>query len=54
MAPNMQSWGMGDQSFVEQALNIAITEIVQDNDSIESAMENAQSDINDQLAETNK
>jgi ABC-type glycerol-3-phosphate transport system substrate-binding protein len=54
MAPNMQSWGMGDQSFVEQALNIAITEIVQDNESIESAMENAQSDINDQLAETNK
>jgi len=54
MAPYMQSWGMGDQTFVEQTLNTAITEIVEDGDSIQSAMRNAQVDINDQLAESNQ
>ncbi len=54
MAPNMKSWGMGDQSFVEQTLNTAIMEIVQDSRNTNSAMENAQQDINDQLAQTNK
>jgi len=54
MAYNMKSWSMGDQSFVEETLNSAITEIVENGDDIETAMENAQEDINDQLAETNK
>jgi multiple sugar transport system substrate-binding protein len=54
MAPNMKSWGMGDQSFVEQILNRAITEIVQDGRSIDSALTDAQIDINDQLAQSNK
>jgi multiple sugar transport system substrate-binding protein len=53
MAPHMQSWPMGDQTFVEQTLNTAITEIVQDGESLENAMESAQQDINDQLAQTN-
>jgi ABC-type glycerol-3-phosphate transport system substrate-binding protein len=54
MAPNMKSWGMGDQSFVEQTLNSAITEIIQDGQKIENALEDAQVDINDQLAQSNK
>jgi len=54
MAPYMQSWSMGDQGFVERSLRQAVTEIVEDNKSIKSAMENAQRDINDQLAESNK
>ena len=54
MAPYMQSWNMGDQGFVEATLRTAITKIVEDGDDIESAMKNAQQDINDQLAETNK
>jgi ABC-type glycerol-3-phosphate transport system substrate-binding protein len=54
MAPYMQSWSMGDQTFVEQTLRSAITSIVEDGTDIKSAMENAQQDINDQLAETNK
>jgi ABC-type glycerol-3-phosphate transport system substrate-binding protein len=53
MAPNMQSWGMGDQGFVENVLNNAITEIVQDGERVDSALENAEQDINDQLAQTN-
>jgi multiple sugar transport system substrate-binding protein len=53
MAPHMQSWRMGDQTFVEQTLNTAITEIVQDGETIESAMKSAEKDINDQLAQTN-
>ncbi|MDD3474540.1 MAG: extracellular solute-binding protein [Candidatus Dojkabacteria bacterium] len=54
MAPYMESWNMGDQSFVEETLRSAITSIIEDGDDIESAMKNAQQDINDQLAETNK
>jgi ABC-type glycerol-3-phosphate transport system substrate-binding protein len=54
MSPYMRSWSMGDQGFVEQTLNSAITEIIKDGEDINSAMKNAQSDINDQLAETNK
>jgi len=54
MAPYMQAWNMGDQGFVEETLKAAITKIVEDGDDIESAMKNAQQDINDQLAETNK
>jgi ABC-type glycerol-3-phosphate transport system substrate-binding protein len=54
MAPHMQAWGMGDQGFVEQTLNNAIVEIVQNGEDIDNALEDAQQDINDQLAETNK
>jgi len=54
MAPYMQSWSMGDQGFVEKTLRAAITEIIQDGKTIEAAMQNAQDDINDQLAESNK
>jgi hypothetical protein len=53
MAPNMKSWGMGDQSFVEMILNNAITEVIQDQKDIEITLRNAEQDINDQLAETN-
>jgi multiple sugar transport system substrate-binding protein len=53
MAPYMQSWGMGDQPFVENTLNNAITRIVEDGTPVERALSNAQTDINDQLAQTN-
>ncbi len=54
MAPHMESWGMGDQMFVEKTLNNAITEIVEDGSDIQNALGNAQVDINDQLAQTNE
>jgi multiple sugar transport system substrate-binding protein len=54
MAPYMKSWSMGSQTFVEQSLNSAITSIVEDGVDISSAMQNAQEDINDQLAQSNK
>ena len=54
MTPYMKSWPMGDQAFVEQTLNSAITRIIEDGVYIDVAMKNAQSDINDQLAESNK
>lgn len=54
MAPYMQSWSMGDQGYVESAINAAIKEIIQDGEDIESAFSNAQADINDQLAQSNK
>lgn len=54
MAPYMQSWGMGEQTLVEEMLNDAITQISQDDRALESVMRNTQKDINDQLAESNK
>jgi ABC-type glycerol-3-phosphate transport system substrate-binding protein len=54
MAPYMRSWSMGDQGFVETTINTAIKEIIQDGEDIESAFSNAQADINDQLAQSNK
>lgn len=53
MAPNMQSWGMGDQGFVEQKLNEAINEITIYGKDIDQAMKSAQREINDQLAQSN-
>jgi ABC-type glycerol-3-phosphate transport system substrate-binding protein len=54
MAPDMQSWGMGDQGFVERTLKNAIVQVIQDEEDVEDALENAEQDINDQLAESNK
>lgn len=54
MAPKMKSWQIGDQGFVDDLLNEAITRIVEDNDDEASVLKSIQTDINDQLAKTNK
>ena len=54
MAPYMKSWQMGDQEFVEQKLNEAITNVVEYDMEPASALEDAEVEINDQLAQTNK
>lgn len=54
MAPYMQSWQMGDQNFVEDKLNEAITNVIEYDMEPASALEDAESEINDQLAQTNK
>lgn len=53
-APKMTSWQMGDESFVKATLNEAITSIVEDNADIQSTLKNAETAINNQLAQTNK
>ena len=53
-APKMQSWAMGDESFVKATLKEMITSIVEDGTSTQTALKNAQEEINSQLAETNK
>jgi len=54
MAPYMKSWQMGDETIVKQTLNQLITSVVEDGQDPEAALKNAQEDINDQLAQTNK
>lgn len=53
-APNMESWQMGDESFVKASLNEAITSIVEDGTDTQVALQNAEEAINKQLAQTNK
>jgi len=53
MAPNMQSWQMGDQDFVERKLNEAITNVIEYGMSPSSALDDAEAEINDQLAQSN-
>jgi len=54
MAPYMKSWQMGDETIVKQTLNQLITSVVEDGQDPATALKNAQEDINDQLAQTNK
>ncbi|MDD4382064.1 MAG: extracellular solute-binding protein, partial [Candidatus Dojkabacteria bacterium] len=54
MAPYMQSWQMGDETFVKTAINEAITAVVESGDSASTALKKAEDDINDQLAQTNQ
>lgn len=54
MAPYMKSWQMGDETVVKQTLDQLITSIVEDGQEPETALKNAEEDINDQLAQTNK
>jgi multiple sugar transport system substrate-binding protein len=53
MAPNMQAWQMGDQDFVERKLDEAITNVVEYGMEASTALKDAQSEINDQLAQSN-
>ncbi len=54
MAPYMKSWQMGDESFVKASLNQAITDIIENEVDIESALKEAEDTINEQLAKTNQ
>jgi len=54
MAPYMKSWQMGDESSVKGYINEAITSIVEGGTRVETALRNAESNINQQLAQTNK
>jgi multiple sugar transport system substrate-binding protein len=53
-ASKMVSWQMGDESFVKATLNEAITSIVEDGTDTQLALKNAETAINNQLAQTNK
>jgi ABC-type glycerol-3-phosphate transport system substrate-binding protein len=53
MSPNMTSWQMGDQEFVERKLNEAINNVVEYGMDPSSALEDAEAEINDQLAQSN-
>lgn len=54
MAPYMKSWQMGDESFVKTAINEAITAVVENGTNSNTALREAEEDINDQLAQTNQ
>jgi multiple sugar transport system substrate-binding protein len=53
-APEMVSWQMGDESFVKASLNEAITSIAENGQDTQSALTTAQTEINTDLAQTNK
>ena len=53
MAPYMQSWHMGDQAFVERKLDEAISNVIEYGMEPSTALEDAESEINDQLAQSN-
>lgn len=53
-ASQMESWAMGDESFVKATLNEMITSIVEDGKDAKVALKEAETEINTQLAETNK
>jgi ABC-type glycerol-3-phosphate transport system substrate-binding protein len=54
MALYMKAWQMGDQSFVEELLREAITQVSENNGDPKSVLTEIEKDINDQLAVTNK
>ncbi len=54
MAPYMQAWQMGDQTYVEELLREAITSVVENNGDPKSVLTKVEGDINDQLAVSNK
>lgn len=53
-ASKMTSWQMGDESFVKASINEAITSIVEDNTDSQTALKKAETEINNQLAQTNR
>lgn len=53
-APKMTSWQMGDESFVKATLNEAITNIIEDGKDSQTVLREAETAINNQLAQTNK
>lgn len=53
MSTSMKSWQMGDQTFVEELLRNAITEVVENGKEPSSVLSNTEKDINNQLAVSN-
>lgn len=54
MAPFMKSFQLGDESVVRKALEEAITQILNENKSVETALREAETAINTKLAQSNK
>lgn len=54
MAPYMKSFQLGDESVVRKALEEAITQILNENKSVETALREAETAINTKLAQSNK
>ncbi len=53
MAPYMKSWQMGEQSFVEEKLNEAITEVAENERYSSSVLRRIETEINEKLAISN-
>lgn len=53
MAPYMRSWQMGDEIFIKDTLDLAITEIIENRRDISSALKDAEDSINDRISVTN-
>ncbi|WKZ30720.1 MAG: sugar ABC transporter substrate-binding protein [Candidatus Dojkabacteria bacterium] len=51
MAPNMTAWKMGEQTYIEQRLRDAITDVAENNVQAEQALFEAEEDINERLAD---
>mgnify|MGYP000893359758 CR=1 FL=1 len=54
MAPTMTSWQIGEQGYIEELFREAITSIVEDGKNSTSILKSIQTDINDQLAKSNR
>lgn len=54
MAPYMKSWQMGEQTYVEELLREAITNVVEGSREPKSVLTTIEADINNQLAVSNK
>lgn len=54
MAPDMQSWGMGDETTVKANLNEAITNVLENGIDADQALRDAETNINKELALTNR
>jgi multiple sugar transport system substrate-binding protein len=54
MAPTMKSWKMGEQVFVEESINTAINDIIEGGAQPSSALLEAQTRINEKLAQSIK
>jgi multiple sugar transport system substrate-binding protein len=54
MAPFMQSWQVGDQEFVDEAITNAITSVAEEGEAAERVLKSTETKINERLAVTNK
>jgi multiple sugar transport system substrate-binding protein len=54
MAPLMKSWPMGDEQSVHNAIDEAITDIVENGKNISTALKEAEQAINSKIAQTNR
>jgi len=54
MAPNMKSCQLGDEFFIRAAIEEAITQVIENNKSIDAVLREAENRINSRLVQTNK